>query len=111
MKNISRTIVLLWAYIFLSSCFVIKFSKSDSQTISADCVGTNCATALKSINCKPLINGSQITYTYGGSTGVLPSISSNCGDSSGEYTWKVKKADGSFMTSEEPTPQMSILLC
>lgn len=99
MKNISQPIFLLWAYIFLSSCFAIKYSKSDNQIITADCVGSNCATALKTIECKPSINGRQITYTYGGSTGILPTISSNCADKNAEYTWIVKKADGSLVTS------------
>lgn len=99
MKNISQPIFLFWAYIFLSSCFAIKYSKSDNQIITGDCVGTNCATALKAIDCKPSINGTQITYTYGGSSGVLPTISSSCTDKSAEYNWTVKKADGSVVTS------------
>jgi hypothetical protein len=97
MKNTSQTIFLLWASIFLSSCFAIKFSKSDNQTINADCVGSNCATALKAIDCKPSINGSQITYTYSGN--VLPTILSQCTEKNAEFNWTVKKADGSVVTS------------
>ena len=100
MKNISQTIILLWAYIFLSSCFAIRYSKSDSQVISADCVGVNCATALKNITCQPLINGSQATYIYAGGSAALPTISSNCSNQDANFNWTVKKADGSFVTSE-----------
>lgn len=99
MKNICQAMYLLCAYVFLSSCFAVKFLKSDNQIITADCVGSNCATALKAISCQPLINGSQITYSYGGNTGGLPTISSNCTDKNFEYTWTVKKADGSKVTS------------
>ena len=40
-----------------------------------------------------------MTYTYTGSSGTLPSISSNCTTNKAEFNWTVKKADGSIVSA------------
>lgn len=89
------------AAIFSSSCAPVKFSKADSFAVTPNCTGSGCGTSGQQIICAPKINTSATTFTY--STGVaLPNISSNCTPANVDYTWLVKKADSSVVSTAIP---------
>lgn len=97
--SLIASVVMFFSMALFSSCAPVKFSKADSIIVKSTCEGTSCTD--KSILCTPKINGSLTTFTY--TSGVaLPSISSNCSPSDGDYTWTVKKADASTVNTTIP---------
>lgn len=80
-----------------TSCAPVKFTKSDTITVSGTGTGLG-----NSIVCDPKINTSLTTFTYTSLTSGFPSISSNCTPSDGDYTWVVKKADATVITTTIP---------
>lgn len=83
--------------IWFASCAPVKFTKSSNLTVSA--TGTNLGNA---IVCDPKINTSLTTFTYASLTSNFPSITSNCTPSDGDYTWVVKKADATVISTVIP---------
>ncbi len=86
--------------LFLLSCAPVKFQKASVNTITA-CSGSVCSTGGKQINCNPKINSTADTFTYAGGA-ALPSIASNCDPANVDYTWVVKKADTTVISSTIP---------
>lgn len=86
--------------LFLSACAPVKFTRSDSVSLGTDCSGTACIASTAS--CDPKINGAHTTFTYTSLTSNYPSIASNCTPTDLDYTWVIKKADGTVITSAIP---------
>ena len=84
----------------LSSCAPVKFSKADSIQVNTACEGTTC-NGPSSIQCTPKINNSVTTFTYVMGA-ALPGITSNCNTSNSDYTWTVKRADTSVVSTAIP---------
>ncbi len=100
MNGLKVLCALLISTFFLFSCAPVKFSKADNVIVKAACEGTGCDTS--TIKCSPKINGSLTTFTYT-SASVLPSISSSCEPSTNNlYTWIVKRADSSVISTTIP---------
>lgn len=98
MKMINIVLLLGLGISFLTSCAPVKFSKAESQTINANNTNSN----LNSITCDPKINTSFITFTYASLTSNYPVINSNCSPSDVDYTWTVKKADSTVISTSIP---------
>lgn len=87
-------------FLFFTSCAPVKFTKSDNFSATAtSCTGASCTAA---IACDPKINSAQTTFTYTSLTSGFPSISSNCNPSNVDYTWVVKKADATVISTPIP---------
>lgn len=99
MNWIKAGFAVFFSMAIFSSCAPVKFSKADNVVVKTDCEGTSCTD--NSIQCAPKINNSVTTFTYA-SGGTLPSITSNCSPSDGDYTWTVKKADSSVVSTTIP---------
>lgn len=79
-----------------TSCAPVKFSKADNVVVDTG-IGAN-----KAVLCDPKVNGgSEFTYT---DAGTLPHIVSQCTPTTKnlDYTWTVKKADGSIISTVIP---------
>lgn len=99
MNWIKAGFAVIFSMALFSSCAPVKFSKADNIVVKPACEGSSCDT--NSIKCSPKINNSVTTFTY--ASGVaLPNISSNCSPSDGSYTWTVKKADSSVVSTTIP---------
>ncbi|MFZ3228580.1 MAG: hypothetical protein WA160_00120 [Pseudobdellovibrio sp.] len=95
----------LIALAFLSSlffsCAPVKFSKADSFTVNPACSGSGCGSSGQQITCSPKINSTFTTFTY--TTGAaLPNITSSCLPSNVDFSWLVKRADSSVVSSTIP---------
>lgn len=99
-------VVRIWLFLLFligtfSSCAPVKFTKSDTVVATVACAGTSCLES--AIICDPKINNTSTTYSYESLTTTnLPSISSNCSPANVDYTWVVKRSDGSEVTNSIP---------
>ena len=82
-----------------SSCAPVKFSKADSIVVKTTCEGTSCNDS--TILCSPKINNSTTTFTYAAGA-ALPGITSNCNTPNSDYTWTIKRADSSIISTAIP---------
>lgn len=99
MSWIKAGFAIIFSMAFLSSCAPVKFSKADNIVVKPACEGDSCTA--QSILCLPKINNSVTTFTYAAGV-ALPNINSNCNPSDGDYTWTVKRADSSVVTTAIP---------
>jgi hypothetical protein len=102
MKMLSLVLFITVGFTFFTSCAPVKFTKAGSQTVNAACVGAACNTSTNAIICDPKINASLTTFTYASLTTNYPSVNSNCAPSDVDYTWTVKKADSTVISSTIP---------
>jgi hypothetical protein len=97
MSMIRIALLSLGLFSFYTSCAPVKFTKASTVTAtSTGIAGTS------SISCDPKINTSMTTFTYASLTSNFPAITSNCIPSDGDYTWVVKKADATVISTPIP---------
>lgn len=102
MKMFSLVLFIVTGFTFFTSCAPVKFTKAGSQTVSAACSGGACSTSTNSIVCDPKINSNLTTFTYASLTTNYPAVNSNCAPADVDYTWTVKKADSTVVSTTIP---------